>query len=76
MAALYDSLSTSDLQILKIELQLLANIHQAVQTLKSLIEEQLQPLEELYFCRQTIPGGRCHIAQIVIAEIGTDVSLL
>ncbi|EEI70559.1 IS110 family transposase [Lentilactobacillus hilgardii] len=74
VAALDGSLSPSDRQILKIELALLADVQQAIHALELLIEEQLQPLEELYLRLQTIPGISKHIAQIVIAEVGTDVS--
>lgn len=72
--ALDGSLSTNDRILLDIHLNLLKYNQQAITRLESNIEEQLIQFDELYLRLQEIPGVSKHIATIIIAEIGPDVS--
>lgn len=74
VAALDGSLSANDRVLLDIQLDLLKYNQLAIAKLESNIEEQLTQFKELYLRLQEIPGVSKHIATIIIAEIGPDVS--
>lgn len=74
VAALDGSLSANDRVLLDIQLDLLKHNQLAIARLEASIEEQLEPFQELYLRLQEIPGVSQHIATIIIAEVGPDVS--
>ncbi len=74
LAALDGSLSANDRVLLDIQLDLLKHNQLAIKHLEANIEEQLAQFQELYLRLQEIPGVSQHIATVIIAEVGPDVS--
>lgn len=74
LAAMDGSLTRNDRRLLAINMQLLSDYQSVLADLNMQIDEQLSEFDNLYHRLQAIPGISQRIAQIVIAEVGPDVS--
>ena len=73
-ASLDGFLTNNDRKLLGISMTLLKSIEHQIQLLDEQIDEQVAALSDLYHRLQDIPGVSETSAQIIIAEIGSDVS--
>ena len=74
LASLDGALSYNDRFLMAMNMNLLASYQRELINLESRIYEQLEAFSELYHRLQAIPGVGEGTAQIIIAEIGSDVS--
>ena len=68
--AMNGSLTTINRQLLQLELATIRRLTDEIKECEQLIEEHLQPYEELYLRLLEIPGISKTTAQVVIAEVG------
>lgn len=73
-AALDGVLTRNDRRLLELNMELLADYRRILTELNAQIDEQVMEFDDLFHRLQDIPGISQRIAQIIIAEIGSDVS--
>ena len=72
--ALDGILTKNNRNLLMVNMSLIKSYDKAVEDLNSIIDVQLEKFSDLYCRLQGIPGISTRSAQIIIAEIGADVS--
>lgn len=73
-ASLDGVLTRNDRNLLAISMGLLRSIEQELQVLEAQIDEQMKSFSDLYHRLQEIPGISAISSEVIIAEIGSDVS--
>ncbi len=73
-AAMDGILPRNDRRLLGLNMELLADFRRVLAELDAQIDEQIMEFNDLYLRLQDIPGISQRIAQIIIAEVGSDVS--
>ena len=71
--AMNGSLTKINRQLLHLELATINRLNDEIKECEQLIEEHLQPYEELYLRLREVPGISKTTAQVVIAEVGPTV---
>lgn len=74
MAALQGQLSETQRWLIARELEHVAHLDEMIVELDRKIEELCRPFEQTLQCLDAIPGVNQRIAQIIVAEIGLDMS--
>lgn len=74
LASLDGVLTPNDHRLLAINVELIEDYRHVIEELNIQIDEQLESFQDLYHRLQDIPGISEQTAQIVIAEVGSDVS--
>jgi transposase len=73
--ALTGSLSTEDRHLLKIQLDLVDDLERQLGRIDDMIDQKVKPYESLIQLLDTVPGINRTIAEEILGEIGTDISI-
>ncbi len=73
--ALTGTLSVEDRQLLKIQLDLVDDLKRELGRVDELIQQKVIPYEAIVQLLDTVPGINRTIAQEILGEIGTDISI-
>jgi len=74
MRAFRGSFTREDASLLRVELKVIADLEAQIERLETLIEQKLDPFEEVIALLDTIPGVNRTLAIDLVAEVGTDMT--